>query len=467
VALESYRIERPRYRATRVSSRKSTPAPRRVPGKLAPGHRLPQEQVAANQRERLLAAIIDVTHEYGYPAIKITDVLKRSSVSRTAFYELFDNREHCFLSAYDTQVAQAQAEILSAYRAPDLSGSERLAAALARLFELVVSWPAAARLCTSEIDTAGAIGSRLSHQTADLSAQALDVALSQISESTVAPAIASAIVGGLRHLIYSRVRDGREHELLDMTGDLIDWMSAYCSPHPIVDPPPRSPLPLAEALTLPALLSASASATAIEHADQRTQAHRAQILTGVAQVTAEKGYRAMGYRDIAAAAQISLTTFYNYFTSKQEAFLALFDIISGHYSQVVTRAFRGTPDPPAALRDAITALLQAVASDPAGARLATSEIFLTGRPGMQRVDNILQHVQTSLEYYLRSSSDKKGFVYELIVGAIGEIVRRNVIEDQLAELPQLAPMLSYIALVPLVGSDRARELAACPPANPA
>jgi len=424
---------------------------------------LPQEQVAANQRERLLAAMIDVTHERGYPAIKITDILRRSSVSRTSFYELFDNREDCLLTAYDTQVVQAEAEIISAYRNPRLKDSERLAAALLRLFEIVVSWPAAARLCTSEIDTAGASGWQSSNQTLDLGARALNTALSQISGDSIPPIITGAIVGGLRRLIYTRVRDEREQELLKMADDVLDWMLIYSAP--ASEELPLARPTLSEAVTLPGLLAESAAANEGGSANQRMQAHRIQILAGVAQVIAEKGYAAMGYRDIAAAAQISLTTFYNHFTSKQEAVLALSDVVSNHYSQIVMRAFRASSDPPSALRDAITDLLRAIAGDPTGSRLAAAEILLLGRPGVERVDAALTRAQSSLASHAQLGSDQSGLMCELIVGALSELVRRKVIEARLEDLPQLAPALSYVALVPLIGSDLARELAADSPSS--
>ena len=46
--------------------------------------------------------------ERGYTETTVRDVLERARMSRRTFYELFDNREECFLAAYD----QARSELM-------------------------------------------------------------------------------------------------------------------------------------------------------------------------------------------------------------------------------------------------------------------------------------------------------------------------------------------------------------------
>ena len=77
-------------------------APRRLP--RGP-HSLTREQVATNQRRRLLEGMIDAIGEKGYAAITVSDVIKRAGVSRKAFYEHFANKEECFLATYDSIAA--------------------------------------------------------------------------------------------------------------------------------------------------------------------------------------------------------------------------------------------------------------------------------------------------------------------------------------------------------------------------
>jgi AcrR family transcriptional regulator len=64
----------------------SRPASKRLP----PGsHGIPAEVVARNQRERLIAAMVEVCAERGYAGASVTDVVKRAGVSSVTFYERF------------------------------------------------------------------------------------------------------------------------------------------------------------------------------------------------------------------------------------------------------------------------------------------------------------------------------------------------------------------------------------------
>src|SRR3954467_7324870 len=67
---------------------------------------LPPDLVSAVQRERLLAAMLRATAEIGYREVSVQDVLERAGVSRPTFYEHFENKEDCFLAAFDTAVAR-------------------------------------------------------------------------------------------------------------------------------------------------------------------------------------------------------------------------------------------------------------------------------------------------------------------------------------------------------------------------
>jgi AcrR family transcriptional regulator len=441
-----------------VPSRKSTPASRRAPRKLAPGYRLPPDQVAANQRERLLTAIIDLAHERGYDAITVTDVLDRAAVSRASFYQLFDNREHCVLAAYDVQVARTQAEIVSAYRNPGLHGLARLDAALTCLFGIVVAWPAAARLCTSEIATVGISGLMRRDRTTATSAAALCRALHDGTGNSPSPTVAKAIVGGIYHLIYSLVRDSRDGELLDMVTQVTGWMQSYQAAPSNRDPDPPSYLP--QSVGMPSTHAPARTPTGEnEDSDLRDLALRENIVNAVARLVADNGYQAMTYRDIAAAAQISLTTFYKHFANKQDAFLAVFDTICEHFAELVDRVFHTASDAPLAVRESLTTVLRHVAADPAASRLALVEIYLAGRPGIQRVDRIFQRLQDGLASSFETGPYTPPIAWTLVVGAMNEILHHSAIEDQLVDLPQLAPQLIYVALTPLIGSDQALEVA--------
>lgn len=410
--------------------------------------------MAANQRERLLAAITDLTHERGYWATTVADVLARAAVSRASFYQLFDNREHCMLAAYDTHVTRVHGDTLSAYRTPALTGRDRLHAALERIFQHVVSWPAAARLSTSEISAVGTAGLKRREQTATVCARALASAMREIVDRLVSLTVTRAIVGGISRVIYTRVRDERERELPGMTEELIDWMLTYdsevsgeteeaCGEEAPVIRTQSVPFTLTNIPTPEGTLGRGVP--------------RERILAAIADLAREGGYQAMTYRDIATTAQVSLTTFYKNFASKQEAFLAVFDVVCEHLRQIVDGARHAAPDSTRAVHDSLIAVLDAFARDPDAARLAMLEVLLTGRPGRERSDEVLRQVEEGLKSRLAATMGRP-ITYELVTGAISDMLCDYAINDRLAQLPALGPELSYIALAPFVGAGAAREL---------
>lgn len=412
---------------------------------------MPQEQVLANQRERLITAVTDLSHEHGYRSITVADILDRAAISRASFYELFIDREDCLLSAYDTHVARAQAQLIAAYRDPSLHGQARLEAALHTLFEIVISWPAAARLCVSEIVTVGTDGFQRRGETADQAAEALGYALSDIYGHPAPAAVSHGLVGGISHLIYKRVRDGLEHELPGALDEVLDWISSYPSP------PAEQDMP-ASSSSLPDLDLLAQETDGQERESAGPDDPQAHIVATIAPLASTKGYEDLTYRDIASAAQISLTTFYKHFANKREAFLAVFDSTSEQYTKILRTALHEGADRPHSVRRALAALVQIAATDPETSRLAASEIFLTGRPGVERVDHLFQRAESGLAAYFEPDILRKDFVYELIVGAISGLLSSSMLEHRPVALTQLEPQLSYLALAPLIGPEQALEV---------
>lgn len=89
------------------------PAPASGGGRLPSGrHGLTREVVVASQRGRLLDAMADVVAEKGYGGTTVGDVVERAGVSRRTFYEVFPDKETCFLAAYDLGLEVMLARVL-------------------------------------------------------------------------------------------------------------------------------------------------------------------------------------------------------------------------------------------------------------------------------------------------------------------------------------------------------------------
>ena len=64
-------------------------------------HNLSREDVRESQRRRLIGAMLDCVAERGYPATTVGDVVSAARCSRNAFYELFEDKEACYIAASD------------------------------------------------------------------------------------------------------------------------------------------------------------------------------------------------------------------------------------------------------------------------------------------------------------------------------------------------------------------------------
>src|ERR1700690_839520 len=84
--------------------------------RLRPGPSgLPRVQVTEIQRSRMLAAAVEAVEEVGYARMTVAQVIGRAKVSRKTFYDVFADRDDCFLAAFDHAIAQGSALVREAY----------------------------------------------------------------------------------------------------------------------------------------------------------------------------------------------------------------------------------------------------------------------------------------------------------------------------------------------------------------
>ena len=122
-------------------------------------HGLPPEVVARSQRDRLFEAAMRVIAAKGYAATTVADLTREAGVSRTTFYELFEDKEACFLAAYDDAVDVLVRRISEAYEAEE-RWPDRARAGLATLLEALAADPARARLALVDVAAAGPAAQR-------------------------------------------------------------------------------------------------------------------------------------------------------------------------------------------------------------------------------------------------------------------------------------------------------------------
>ncbi len=122
-------------------------------------HRLPPEVIARSQRERLLDAAVRIAAEKGYGAMTVTDLTRGAGISRTTFYELFEDKEACFLAAYDRAADALVRRVANAFEAEE-GWPRRARAGLAALLEALAEDHEVARLALVDAGAAGPAAQR-------------------------------------------------------------------------------------------------------------------------------------------------------------------------------------------------------------------------------------------------------------------------------------------------------------------
>ncbi len=96
----------------------------------------------------------------GYAATTVGDVTKAAGVSRTTFYEMFEDKEACFLAAYDDMVDRLIRRVIAAYERQDSPWPQRARTGLAALLEALAAEPDLARLAFVDVGSAGPAAQR-------------------------------------------------------------------------------------------------------------------------------------------------------------------------------------------------------------------------------------------------------------------------------------------------------------------
>jgi AcrR family transcriptional regulator len=195
-------------------------------GPLPSGHHgLSPEQVAASQRERLLAGIAHAVAANGYRATTITQIVKAASVSSRAFYELFESKEECFLAAFDAVVGHLEELVEEAVRREE-DWPHQVIAALRVALRFFSEEPDLARLCLVEPVTATPVIATHFRDVVVEKSSALSPGRRERPENQELPdSTEDSLLGGLIALTSRSIVTGNV-ALEDLLPDLIDFVLA-------------------------------------------------------------------------------------------------------------------------------------------------------------------------------------------------------------------------------------------------
>lgn len=178
-----------------------------------------------SQRGRIHEAMIEVVAERGYPETRVVDVISLAGVSRKTFYELFDSKEDCFLSAYDVLLDNLSGDTSEGFESkPGAPWAERMAAGLSALLEHLAEHPDEARFAIVEVLAAGP--KALARRDAALRQFTGFIDAGRAVTDVDLPAITSlSLAGGVNELLYSEILHGAASRLPSRLPDLMFWIT--------------------------------------------------------------------------------------------------------------------------------------------------------------------------------------------------------------------------------------------------
>jgi AcrR family transcriptional regulator len=165
-------------------------------------HDLSATTVRASQRWRMLEAVTEAVARDGYAAASVADVIAIAGVSRKTFYEQFDDKEDCFLTAYDVMSARF-AEALAGV-GTEGSVEERMEARIRAYLKGLAREPAMARAFVVEVLGAGARALARRERVTAKFAELL------LGETSADPLSRRAIIGGINDVVAAALLAGAD-----------------------------------------------------------------------------------------------------------------------------------------------------------------------------------------------------------------------------------------------------------------
>ena len=194
----------------------------------------------------------------------------------------------------------------------------------------------------------------------------------------------------------------------------------------------------------------------------RLPLQRERLLRAAAAEFADRGYTGASSESISRRAGMSKATFYEHFANKEDCIVALFELAASVIGEAMAAAARrvGSADATERMRAGTRAFLTSLADHPEFAQTLLVEIIGAGPRAAQRRDQILQQFADVLDAE-NAAAAQRGLIARFaspydsfaIVGAITELVSRQVRLGEPEDVLELAPVIDRLIVGVLVPAE--------------
>ena len=264
-----------------------------------------------------------------------------------------------------------------------------------------------------------------------------------------------AIVGGFHLVVYRRIRGGRSEQLRSQIDTLLDWGLSYrrAKTSGVQLPQFESIAPEEGTPDHPELEDEqiwSRASAANRRGSSLSQ--RERMVRAAAIVVAKGGYGELTIAAITKSAGVSNETFYEQFSSPQEAFEEALDALDRLALTRIKKAVNLQSTWPGAFVAGLDQLLAVYSENPAMSRLPMIEALYAGSVGLDRIDRMQDRLIAQFNFDkvpAKFGNPPPRVVIEAIAGGIDAVIQHEVEEDRARALPELLGELTTFALAPL------------------
>ncbi|MFL5902069.1 MAG: TetR/AcrR family transcriptional regulator [Solirubrobacterales bacterium] len=191
-----------------------------------------------------------------------------------------------------------------------------------------------------------------------------------------------------------------------------------------------------------------------------TESQRNRILQAMIEVVSERGYPETRVVDVISVAGVSRKTFYELFASKEDCFLAAYDVLLGNLLGDTARGFESKPGATWAERVAagLRELLEHLAEHPDEARFSIVEVLAAGPKALARRDAALRQFTGFLDAgRAETSVELPGITSLSLAGGINELLYTEILHGAASQLPSRLPDLMFWITLPFLGPEGAAQ----------
>jgi AcrR family transcriptional regulator/DNA-binding MarR family transcriptional regulator len=177
--------------------------------------------VVALQRARMIAAIVEVVAERGVARVTVAHVVARSGVSRRTFYELFSDREDCFLAAFEEGVEGAAGRVIPAFEEHE-EWVGRVRGGLRALLEFLDDEPGLGRLMVVDALGAGPVALERRRRVVAILIGAVDRGRREPgTDGGLTRLTAEGVVGAVLAVLHARLTEPGPRPMVSLLGPLM------------------------------------------------------------------------------------------------------------------------------------------------------------------------------------------------------------------------------------------------------